>query len=188
MRKSIKRSVRTLAIAIVGMGVTACSMDGYEPEKPFTTCPPGPAMLVAYGISPTESRSTTYYEQSALFTEDDIEWFNPVTRELRFSDHVKPLRERTPWLSEVEFCLGGEPLFTGSIFLSLACSRVFDDLVLCLGRIDEDNAGADGYYLYDCYPPQYAADERVQANIRRRAPQWEAFIRHLASRGKIRQD
>lgn len=188
MRKNIKRSVRTLAIAIVGMGVTACNLDGYEPEKPFTTCPTGPAVLAVYGVSPTESRSTASYAQGALFTEDDIEWFDPVTRELRFRNHAKALHERTPMPSEVHFCLDGELLFTGSVFLSIACSIVFDDLVLCQGCIDGNHVESDGYYLYDCYPPQYASEERVQANIQRRAPQWDAFIRHLASRGKIRQE
>ena len=43
------------------------------------------------------------------------------------------------------------------------------------------------YYLYDCYPTQFADDERVQANRLRRAPQWETFLKYLEGRGKLRR-
>jgi hypothetical protein len=46
----------------------------------------------------------------------------------------------------------------------------------------------DGYYLYDCYPLQiFINDERVQANIKKNAAQWETFTKYLESKGKLRK-
>ena len=179
-----------MATAIAGTSMTACSLDSYEPEKPFTTCPVGKTSLVAYGLCPTETREAGT-EPGALFTDDDIEWFNVATRELRFRDTMEPLRSQIPLLSGIDFYLGGEYLFTGGATLvSLACSQVFDDLVLCCGTADGHTAPDDEhYYLYDCYPciPQFINDERVKANRQRRSAQWQAFLKYLDAEGKLRR-
>ena len=72
----------TMAIAIASTVMTACSLDSNEPEKPFTTCPPSGTTLYACGISHSGTRSIG----NVLFTEDDIEWFNITTREIKFID------------------------------------------------------------------------------------------------------
>ena len=63
---------------------------------------------------------------------------------------------------------------------------MFDDLVLCCGKIDGEVIDDGHYYLYDCYPTQFINDERVQANIQKRAPQWETFTKYLDSKGKLK--
>ena len=69
-----------MAIAIAGTTLTACSSD--EPEKPFTTDPVEKVTLYACGINPSETRAAS--DEQLLFTEDDIEWFNATTREIKF--------------------------------------------------------------------------------------------------------
>lgn len=178
-----------MAIAIAGTMMTACSLDSNEPEKPFTTCPTSDATLYAYGISELGTRSISDV-QNVLFTEDDIEWFNITTREIKFRDTMEPLRERIPLLTDVNFYLGGVHLFdSGATLVGLICSQVFDDLVLCCGKIDGEVIDDGRYYLYDCYPqiPAFINDECVQANIKKRAPQWELFTHYLESKGKLRK-
>ena len=173
-----------MAIAIASTMMTACSLDGNEPEKPFTTCPVSESTLYAYGIGQPETRS----DAGILFTEDDILWFDVNTRELRFRDTMEPLREIIPWLAGVDFYLSGEHLFSGgATFVGLICSQMFDDLVLCCGKIDGEVIDDGHYYLYDCYPTQFINDERVQANIQKRAPQWELLTKYLESKGKLRK-
>jgi hypothetical protein len=64
---------------------------------------------------------------------------------------------------------------------------VFDDLVLCYGKMDGEVVDDGKYYLYDCYPLQYIEDERVQANRTRRASQWETFLNYLEKAGKLKK-
>ena len=175
-----------MAIAIASTTVTACSLDSDEPEKPFTTDPVEKATLYACGISESGTRSVSDTED-ILFTEDDIEWFDINTRELRFRDMEQPLREKLRLLSSVEFRLGDQTLFSGSTFVGLICSQFFDDLVFCCGKIDGGVVDDGHYYLYDCYPSQFINDERVQANRAKRAEQWELFTYYLESKGKLKK-
>jgi len=64
---------------------------------------------------------------------------------------------------------------------------MFDNLVLCCGKTDGEVVDDGHYYLYDCYPPQFIDDERVQANRQLRAPQWETFLNYLESKGKLKK-
>ena len=173
-----------MAIAIASMTMTACSLDGNEPEKPFTTCPVSESTLYAYGIGQPETRS----DAGILFTEDDIEWFNVTTREIRFRDTMEPLREKIPLLAGVDFYLGGEHLFSGgATHVSLICSQMFDDLVFCCGKIDGEVIDDGHYYLYDCYPLQFIDTDAVKANIQKNATHWELFTKYLESKGKLRK-
>ena len=183
--KHYKSPAWMMAIAIAGMTMTACSLDSYEPEKPFTTCPSENPTLYACGIGQSGTRSGDD-AVNILFTEDDIEWFDVNTRELRFRNIDEPLYEKLRLLSGVEFRLGGQTLFSGSTFVGLICSQFFDDLVLCCGKIDGGVVDDGHYYLLDCYPPQFINDERVQANRAKRAEQWETFMKYLESKGKLR--
>lgn len=108
-----------MAIAIAGTVTTACSLDGYEPEKPFTTDPVEKTTLFAIGIGEPGTRSYADAE-GVLFTDNDIEWFDPVTRELRFRDTMEPLREKIPLTTEIDFYLGGEFLFLAALLTSVS--------------------------------------------------------------------
>lgn len=181
--KYYKTLAWTVAIAIAGTMMTACSSDSSESEKPFTTCPVSESTLYACGIGQPGTRS----DAGILFTEDDILWFDVNTREIRFRDTMEPLREKIPLLASVDFYISGEYLFSGgATFVGLICSQMFDDLVLCCGKIDGEVIDDGHYYLYDCYPTQFINDERVQANIQKRAPQWETFTKYLDSKGKLK--
>lgn len=176
-----------VAIAIANMTMTACSLDGTEPEKPFVTCPTSEATLRVCGISQTGTRSASDMG-NVLFTEDDIEWFDATTREIRFRDTMEPLREKIPLLTGIDFYLGGEYLFSGgATCVGLICSQVFDNLVLCCGKIDGEVIDDGHYYLYDCYPLQFIDTDVVKANREKNAPQWEAFIKYLESKGKLKK-
>ena len=189
MKKKIRNNLWTVAIAItsLAMSITACSNDDREAEKPFTTNPVESSKLYACGITQTETRGVPD-AATVVFTEDDILWFDVNTREIRFRDTMEPLRETIPLLARVDFYLSGKYLFSGgATHVSLICSQVFDDLVLCCGKIDGKVIDDGHYYLYDCYPLQFINDERVQANIKKNAAQWELFTKYLDSKGKLRK-
>ncbi len=171
-------------IATACLMLSACSLDGYEPEKPFTTCPPSPPALVACGINSTRASDDSNFG-SILFTESDIEWFDVNTREIKFKDADEPLYRRLEPYREIKFYLGDNALFVVSSFVSDLHSMIFTDLVLHYDMITDPNQGH--YYLHDCYPLQFINDERVQANRERRAEQWAIFTQHLESRGKLRK-
>ena len=86
----------------------------------------------------------------------------------------------------LEFHLGENILFEVSRFVADIDSRIFFDLVLHYSMIGEDE-GNPRYYLHDCYPPQFINDERTQANIKKNAVQWEAFVNYLVSIDKIKK-
>lgn len=187
MKKIIKNSIWTVAIAIACMSMTACGSDDEVTEKSFTTDPVESLTLYAYGISPSGTRSIEN-THNALFTEDDILWFDVNTREIRFRDTMEPLRETIPLLARVDFYLSAEYLFSGgATHVGLICNQIFDDLVLCCGKIDSEVIDDGHYYLYDCYPLQFINDERVQANRIKRVAQWETFTKYLESKGKLKK-
>lgn len=173
-----------IAIATLSLPLTACSNEDETVNVSDDKQSEPMAELCAYGVMPTETRGA----HGAVFTDDDIEWFDLNTRELRFRDAMKPLREEIPLLAGIDIYLDGEYLFSsGATFVSLICSQMFDDLVLCCGKIDGKVIDDGHYYLYDCYPPQFVDDERVKANRLRRASQWEAFLNYLESKGKLKK-
>lgn len=175
-----------IAIATLSLPMTACSNDDEATNVKKEKQPELMAKLSAYGYS--EEHTWTRGSADVVFTDDDIEWFDLNTRELRFRDTMEPLREKMPYLAGVEFYLDGEYLFPSrATFVGLICSQMFDDLVLCCGKMDGGVIDDGHYYLYDCYPTQFIDDERVQANCLRRASQWEAFLNYLEGKGKLRR-
>ncbi len=173
-----------MAIAIAGTTMTACSSDSIEPEKPFTTEPVEQVRLFA--CEPVDETRAAAID--TLFTEDDIEWFNVSTREIRFKAQDERLFNKLMknyHREGLEFRLGESVLFEVSRFVSDLDSRVSLDLVLHYSTISDDE-GNPRYYLHDCYPLQFISDERTQANIRKNAPQWELFTHYLESKGKLR--
>ncbi len=173
-----------MAIAIAGMMTTACSLDSYEPEKPFTTDPPLESCLYARGVGETRSDGET---SDVLFTEDDIEWFDVITRELRFRDSMEPLNKKIKLYEAVRFNLNDNILFVADNYVSLIVSRFYDDLVLCYGKMEGEVENNGRYYLYDCYPPQFINDEIVQSNREKRADQWQLFLNYLDHKGKLKK-
>ena len=176
----------TVAIAIASTTMTACSSDDNETEKPFTTDPVESSMLYACGVGQSETRSVAD-AQNVLFTEDDIEWFNVTTREIKFKDMDEPLYRRMQPFHEIEFHLGDDALFVVSSFVGLWDSRVFDNLVLCYGKMDGEISLDGNYYLYDCYPLQFIDTDAVKANREKNAAQWETFTKYLESKGKLKK-
>ncbi|MBR4699364.1 MAG: hypothetical protein IKP16_05395 [Prevotella sp.] len=182
--KHYKTFAWMMAIAIASMTMTACSSGDIETEKPFTTCPASETTLYACGINQSVTRSMTDVD-NIIFTEDDIEWFNVTTREIKFKDTDEPLYKRLEPYREIKFYLGDNVLFVVSSFVSDIHSMIFTDLVLHYDLISDPNQGH--YYLHDCYPSQFINDERTQANIRKNASQWELFTYYLESKGKLRK-
>ena len=184
MKKSISKNVWMMAIATasIAMSVTACSSD----DNPFTTDPVQSSTLYAYGISQDGTRGVTE-AANVVFTEDDILWFDVNTRELKFKDTKEPIYKKLEPFHEIEIRLGDDALFVVSSFVGLWDSRVFDNLVLCYGKIDGEVSLDGNYYLYDCYPLQFINTEIVQANREKRAQEWEYFLGYLESKGKLRK-
>ena len=173
-----------MAIAIASMTMTACSLDSNEPEKPFTTCPAPETTLYACGVGQSETRSVAD-AQNVLFTEDDIEWFNVTTREIKFKDMDEPLYNRMQPFHEIEFHLGDNALFVVSSFVGDWDSRIFTNLVLHYDVISDPNHGH--YYLQDCYPQQFIDTDEVKTNIKKNAGQWELFTHYLESICKLKR-
>lgn len=182
--KHYKHLAWMMAIAIASTTLTACSLDGNEPEKPIVIIDPvEKATLYACGISPSETR-TAGDAQNMLFTEKDIKWFNASTREIKFRDSDIPIYKRLEPFHEIEFHLGDDALFVVSSFVGDWDSRIFTNLVLHYDVITDPNQGH--YYLQDCYPLQFADTDEVKANREKNAAQWETFTKYLESKGKLK--
>ncbi len=176
-----------MAIAIAGMMMTACSLDSYEPENPILIIdPPMESCLYVRGVGTGETRSDVE-TSDVLFTEDDIEWFDVNTRELRFRDSMEPLNKKIKLYEAVKFNLNDDVLFVADNYVSLIVSRTYNDLVLCYGKIDGEVENNGRYYLYDCYPLQFINDEIVQSNREKRAAQWQLFLDYLEYKGKLKK-
>ena len=178
---------RIAFMMLAAFSLASCSMDSNEPEKPFTVCPEKQIKLFACEAS-SETRGATATIDT-LFTEDDIEWFNVSTREIRFKKHDELLLNKLMknyHQEGLEIRLGENFLFEVSRFVSDFDSRIFYDLVLHYSKIGEDE-GNPRYYLHDCYPTQFINDERTQANIKKNAVQWETFTKYLESKGKLKK-
>ena len=186
MNRKIRNSIWTVAIAAASLAIsmTACSSDDNEVNNMPEVEQQTEAKLCAYAVMPTGTRGA----DGELFTDDDIEWFDVNTRELRFRDTPTTPNGRLQLLGPIDFFLDGEFLFEGgATYVGLICSQVFLDLVLCQGRIEGGQVIDDCYYLQDCYPLECIGDETVKANRIHRAAQWEKFTKYLDSKGKLRK-
>ena len=171
----------------VAISLTSCSSNDNEQEKPFTTDPVEQTKFFVCEASGETRVATAVID--TLFTEDDIEWFNVNTREIRFKKQDEQLFNKLMknyHKEGLEFRLGENLLFEVSRFVSDIDSRIFLDLVLYYSTIGEDE-GNPRYYLHDCYPAQFIDDERTQANIKKNAVQWETFTKYLEGKGKLRK-
>ena len=180
-----------MAIAIASMTMTACSSDDNEMEKPFMTDPVEHTKFFACDVNSERAalRGGTATADT-IFTEDDIEWFNVTTREIKFKDTPEPLWKKLSanhnGNGKLDFHLGENVLFEVSHFVLDIDSRPYFDLVLHYSMIGEDE-GNPRYYLHDCYPSQIADLDEVKANREKNAAQWETFTNYLEIIGKLRK-
>lgn len=177
-----------MTVVIAGITMIACSSnDDMEKNECTGISPIELSKFYAKGVALSETRSAVD-KPNVLFTEDDIEWFNITTREIKFKNMDEPLYKRMQPYHEIEFHLGNEALFVVSSFVGLWDSREFNNLVLCYGNIEKDVPEMDGsYYLCDCYPPQNIEKDVVKANQIKNASQWEVFTKYLKAKGKLKK-
>ena len=192
MKKNIKNSIWMMAIAVTSLAMpfVACSNDDNEIDKVNAKERVESSMsLSAYAINP-KAKATRNVEdvKTAVFTDEDIEWFDLNTRELRFNLSSETIYKRLKSLDRMEFRLGDDILFEVDNLVNPTDSRTYFNLVLYYEWIwkNEEKVGV-GYYLYDCYPKQFIDDELTVQNKANRANQWEAFIKYLDSKGKLRK-
>ena len=96
------------------LSLVSCSSNDGEQEKPFTVCPVGQTKFFVCEAS-GETRGATAVIDT-LFTEDDIEWFNVSTREIRFKKQDEQLFKKLMknyHKEGLEFRLGENFLFEG---------------------------------------------------------------------------
>lgn len=188
MIKKFQKKAWMMAMTVIGitMSFMACSNSDNEEDDPATPKENVKETLYAVGISQDKSRGISDIED-VVFTEDDILWFDVNTRELKFRDMEEPLYKRLEPFREIRIYLGQNALFTVSSFVALWDSRVFNNLVLCYGRLEDEIVDNGCYYLYDCYPLQLKDSEKVKANREKNKEQWNVFINYLESSGKLKK-
>ena len=112
-------SCRNIFVMVAAMFIVSCSNSDNEQEKPFTTDP-----VVQTRFFVCEAGGDTRGATAAvdtLFTEDDIEWFNVSTREIRFKKQDEQLFKKLKMnyhKEGLEFRLGENVLFEVSRFVS----------------------------------------------------------------------
>ena len=187
--KKLKTYAWMMATAIACLTATACSVDDYEQEKPFTTDPVEHYKFFACEAGNAANMTTDATAAAdTIFTEDDIEWFDINTREIRFRDMPETLIKKLIGKSgKLEFHLGESVLFTVSCFVTDTDSRIYTDLILHYSTMNGTDYDHGTFYLDDCYPSQFINEEIVQENIKKYAAQWEAFVLYLDSKGKLRK-
>lgn len=191
MNRKIRNSIWTAAIAIgsLAMSLTACSSDDIEVNNELAGKEnvEQPTTLAAYAIDPQGTRSGGE-PKTAVFTDEDVEWFDLNTRELRFRIDSEAIHTRLESLDRMEFRLGDDVLFQVDNLVNPTFSRTYFDLVLYYEWMwENDEKVGVGYYLYDCYPQQFVDEELTKDNCERRAPQWETFLKYLDSKGKLKK-
>jgi len=178
-----------IAIASFAMSLTACSSDdnevnnelaGKENVEQSTT-------LAAYVIDSQGTRSGGEVK-TAVFTDEDIEWFDLNTRELRFGIDSEVIHKRLESLDRMELRLGDDILFQVDNLVTPTFSRTYFDLVLYYEWMwENDEKVGVGYFLYDCYPQQFIDEELTKNNRNKRVQQWKAFTDNLDSKGKLKK-
>ena len=96
------------------LSLVSCSSNDGEQKKPFTVCPVEQTKFFVCEAS-GETRGATAVIDT-LFTEDDIEWFNVSTREIRFKKQDEQLFKKLMknyHKEGLEFRLGENFLFEG---------------------------------------------------------------------------
>ena len=191
MNRKNRNSIWTAAIAIgsLAMSLTACSSDDIEVDSELggKENVEQSSALAAYAIDSQGTRSGGEVK-TAVFTDEDIEWFDLNTRELRFGIDSEAIYNRLESLDRIEFRLGDDVLFQVDNIVNPTFSRPYFDLVLYYDWTwENDEKVGVGYYLYDCYPQQFVDEELTKNNRNKRVEQWKAFTDYLESKGKLKK-
>ena len=191
MNRKIKNSIWMVAIAIgsFAMSLTACSSDDIEVNSELggKENVEQSTALAAYAIDSQGTRSGGEVK-TAVFTDEDIEWFDLNTRELRFGIDSEVIHKRLESLDRMEFRLGDDILFQVENLVNPTFSRTYFDLVLYYEWMwENDEKVGVGYFLYDCYPQQFIDEELTKNNRNKRVQQWKAFTDYLDSKGKLKK-
>jgi len=182
--RNLKNVLRTMTVGLVCAAMSSCGTESGDNEPEPEVCPSHTAAFYTCGIS--KSSVSEAENDNVIFTEDDLEWFNPETREIRFCEGREPQRDKISVLSKIKFCLDGGTLFESAVYVNLACSQIFDDIVLCCGTLNGGEI-VEGFFLYDCYPSQFSDSDVVKKNREKNAAQWKVFTEYLDSIGKLKK-
>ena len=183
---------RSILVIITVFSFISCNSEEEEEVKP--TPPNNPieqTKFIIYNSSEKTSNGTITID--TLLTEDDIEWFNIDTREIKIRNEKESLWKKLAILEleneegKLIFSIGKDTLFEVNRFVSNWDNQVFTDLVLHYSTVTEVDEKPH-YYLHDYYPLQLNNDSRVQANIKKNAPRWESFINYFEGLGKIKRE
>lgn len=114
-----------------------------------------------------------------IFTGNDIQWFDPNTREIKFKNSVNINSFQT--YQKIHFELDNEYLFTVQTYTSQYHSFIIKDLVLFIDLFTKK------CYLHDCYPLNIAEyDAETQANKEKRHDAWNSFLIQLKTENRIK--
>lgn len=117
-------------------------------------------------------------EPELLFTGDDIAWFNPNSREIKFTT-VKLEPFSLPMYAKIDIMLENETLFTIVAHINETVDRAYDDLVLFY------DLETSKYYLYDNYP-NYWSPETTEINRQHRKVNWNKFLEQLKKENRLK--
>ena len=132
--------------------------------------------VARYSITSKINNNVT--EPELLFTGDDIAWFNPNSREIKFTT-VKSEPFSLPMYAKIDINLENETLFTIVAHINDAVDRAYDDLVLFY------DLETSKYYLYDNYPA-YWSPETAEINRQNREVSWNKFLEQLKREGRLK--
>lgn len=132
--------------------------------------------IARYNI--TSKANSNGSEPKLLFTGDDIAWFNPTSREIKFTT-VKSEPFSLPIYAQIDIKLENETLFTIVAHINEFVDRAYDDLVLFY---DLENSK---YYLYDNYP-NYWSPETTEINRQHRKVNWNKFLEQLKRENRLK--
>lgn len=130
-----------------------------------------------FGVYRADAGDAALGNDCIVFTDADIVWFNPKTREIKFKESDKI--EALPMDVSISVKTATDTLFVITGNISSVVSKAYDDLVLFY------NITNGKYYLYDNYP-DYWDREKTKQNADKRSDGWNAFLKILRSQGRIR--
>lgn len=110
---------------------------------------------------------------------DEIAWFNPRTREIKFKTVEGGSHHTFPGYRYIGIKLEDELLFTIVGLITPATSRAYDDLVLY------NDFGTSKFYLYDSWP-EYWSPKTTEINRQKREKNWNRFLEQLKKEHRLR--
>lgn len=129
-----------------------------------------------FGVCEVSTDNVVQGKDSIAFTDLDIAWFNPKTREIKFKEYDKI--KSIPIYASISVKSSSETLFIIAANINPVVNRAYDDLVLFC---DKDGK----YYLNDNYP-NYWNLEKTKQNADKRSEGWNKFINLLRKEGRIK--